>query len=229
VRQAIADQSMHHTPDELVGSMKQFVVDAARNWTVTGDRFEVWQESERVKKALWQWLRDGDSLGRDYARLFGLVIDDSGAPATVSRGRDGLALEIHSVRPAIRRGPLDRTTADLVIEITQRRDGYFEPSVQQAMDSRPAGTSPPVPPDFRYRAGATVIVDPATSEVRRVIRTRGTIVDDGELDRVRRFLQGGARARDNAFDGVREDSLSNRAALQHDEPFALLHDSVEVR
>jgi hypothetical protein len=228
LRQAIADQRMHHTPDELVKSMKRFVVDAARGWTVTSDRLEVWQESERVKVALWQWMRDGDSLGRDYARLFGLVIDDHGVPATVARGKDGLAVEIHSVRPAIRRGPLDRTTADLVIEVTQRRDGYFDPAVQQAMDQRPAGTPSPVVPDFRYRAGATVIVDPATSEVRRVIRTRGTIVDDAELDRVRRFLQGGARARDNAFDGVREDSLGRRMALHRDEPFALLHDSAEV-
>lgn len=229
VRQAIADQRMHLTAEELVTGMKHFVQDAARNWTVSTDRFEVWQESERVKKALWQWLRDGDSLGRDYARLFGLVIDERDAPATVSRGREGLAVEIHSVRPAIRRGPLDRTTADLVIEVTQRRDGYFDPAVQRAMDARPAGTPAPVPPDFRYRAGATVIVDPATSEVRRVIRTRGTVVDDDELGRVRRFLQGGSPGRDNAFDGVLEESIGRRSLLRRDEPFALLHDSAEVR
>lgn len=228
LRQAVADERMHHTPDEFVRGMRAFVAATTQGWTAAADRFAAWQESERVKKELWTWLRDADTLGRDYARLFGLVIDEAGVPATVARGRGGLALEIHSVRPAIRRAALERTTVDLVIEITQRRDGYFDAGLQRAMDARPTGTPAPTPPDFRYRAGATIIVDPVTSEVRRVIRTRGTILDDDELDRLRTFLQGGARGRDNAFDGVGQESMARRSARQYDEPFALLHAGAEV-
>lgn len=44
--------------------------------------------------------------------------------------------------------------------------------------------------DFKYRTGCTVLIDPATQEVRRVIRTAGTVADNTELDRIRRYLLG---------------------------------------
>ena len=69
--------------------------------------------------------------------------------------------------------------------------------------------------DFRYRAGCTLLLNPVTMEVRRVIRTPGTIADDAQLARVRRFLTGELQP-GNAFDAA-------RAALQAREPFALLH------
>jgi hypothetical protein len=117
---------------------------------------------------------------------------------------------------------------DLVIEITQRRDGYFSKDEQERMDNLPAnGRGKRTPPDFYYRAGATILVDPAKSEVRRVIRTPGTIADTGELDRVRDFLlsEGGLP---NAFDG-RAPSLRIREHGAREEPFALLHQLEDQR
>jgi len=226
LREMIADGSLQHLPEDLRGHLKPFVLDAARSWNLESDRFAVWQELDRLRTALWQWLRGGDSYGRDYARLFGLVIDEGDAPATVSRGKDGLAVEVHSVRPAVRRSMQGTPKTDLVIEVTQRRDGYFDPEVQTAMDAGPAKRQAP---DFIYRAGATIIIDPATREVRRVIRTPGTIIDNAELDRVRRFLLGEWGNSGNAFDGGVAASLSVSDERDRQEPFALLHALEEAR
>jgi hypothetical protein len=199
-------------------------------WHLESDRFEVWKLLDPMRKELWRWLLEGDSLGRDYARLLGLEIDDAAAPPTVARGKDGPAVEIHAVRPTLRRSVSGQISRDLVIEITQRRDGYFDPKVQEKMDTRGAdGKAPKGKPDFRYRSGATILIDPTTSEIRRIIRTPGTIVDDGELDRVRRFLCGTSGGSGNSFDGGQAMSLQELRAAGRDEPFAMLHLAEEVR
>ena len=65
-------------------------------------------------------------------------------------------------------------------------------------------------------------VDPATREVRRVIRTAGTISDELEMDRVRRFRMG-EHDGGNAFDGGLGVSLQFEDPNDRYEPFALLH------
>jgi hypothetical protein len=226
MQELIAEGSMRHLPADLRRHLKPFVLDAARNWNLESDRFQVWQDLDRLRPALWSWLHAGDSYGRDYARLFGLVIDDAEAPATVSRGKEGgPAIEVHSVRPAMRRSVQGTTKIDLVIEVTQRRDGYFDAGIQQQMD---AGGQERIPPDFIYRAGTTIVIDPATREVRRVIRTPGTIADDREMERVRRFRMGEHEG-GNAFDGGLWRSLRFERDDDRDEPFALLHAAEEVQ
>jgi hypothetical protein len=224
MQELIADGSMYHLPADLREHLKPFVLDAARNWNLESDRFEVWKDLDRLRPALWQWLRGGDSYGRDYARLFGLVIESGEAPATVSKGADGgPAVEVHSVRPAMRRTLQGSTSIDLVIEITQRRDGYFDDEIQKRMD---AGSTEKRQPDFIYRAGVTIVIDPATRDVRRVIRTAGTITDDFEMDRVRRFRMG-EHDGGNAFDGGLGVSLQHEDRMDRYEPFALLHAAEE--
>ncbi len=186
MKEMIADGSLWHLPEDLRVRLDPFRCPrASRNWNAR-------------KRLLWRSGRTSTGCGScsgsgcaratasaATARLFGLVIDEAEAPATVSRSRrGGPGVEIHAVRPAIRRTATGMTSTDLVIEITQRRDGYFDPKEQERVDGLP-----PVPtrvrskPDFRYRAGATILIDPTTREVRRVIRTPGTIADNGELDR----------------------------------------------
>ena len=240
MKEMMADGSLVHLPEELRIKLASFVLDATRNWNLETDRFKVWQDLDRVRAILWTWMRESGSVGRDYARLFGLVIDEAEAPPTVARGKDGPAVEIHAVRPAMRRTSAGTTSTDLVIEITQRRDGYFDEAEQAAMDApagpdRPrrgkgkAARDKPRTPDFRYRAGATILIDPSTREVRRVIRTAGTIADNDELARVRRFLLGEGGGSGNAFDGGLAMSLRGRDPNARDEPFALLHQIEEGR
>src|SRR4030095_15814372 len=79
------DEPFAHMPSELRPKMKDFLKDAADQWNLETDRYAVWQEFDKARSKLWKWLRDGDSFGRDYARLFGLIIDENKAPRTVYR------------------------------------------------------------------------------------------------------------------------------------------------
>jgi hypothetical protein len=228
MRERIADGTLEHMPDVLKSRPMTFAMTAAQRWNLESDRFQVWNDMEDVRTLLHNWLRDGDSFGRDYARLFGLEMDDAKAPPTVSRSRGEPAVEIHAARPTLRRTKHGTTRTDLLVEITQSRAGYFDPQDQARMDDQSSRPSRHQAPDFRYRAGATVIIDPATFEVRRIIRTPGTIADSAELDRVRRFLLGEFSTDGNSFDAGIAESLRARDAFDRDEPFAMLHQLEEL-
>jgi hypothetical protein len=160
--------------------------------------------------------------GRKLAPALGLVLDVDSPPPTVFRSptsENRVAVEVHSVRSAVRRSPRGGTVTDFVVEITQRRRGYFDPDKQKQMDSAGSNPGPDDKGDFRYRAGCTLLINPATMEVRRVIRTTGTIADDLHLSRIRQFLTGELQA-GNAFDAA-------PTALKAREPFALLHHHTE--
>lgn len=230
MKELMADGSLMLVPEEMRVRLEKFVVDASRNWNLESDRFEVWRDLDRVRGLLWSWLHEGDSAGQGYARLFGLETDDREAPPTVVRGQGGPAIEVHSVRPALRRTASGMLSTDLVVEITQRRHGYFDEKLQARMDAPAARRRRARErPDFIYRAGATVLIDPASREIRRVIRTAGTIADEGELERLRRYLRGRGGGSGNAFDGDLTPSLRRRAPAAREEPFALLHRVEEVR
>ena len=187
-----------------------------QSWTLESDRYKTWVGVDVDAAALWSWLMKGK--GRKLCPAFGLVVDENNPPPTVFRSpssNNTVAVEVHSVRRALRRSPRGETVADLVVEITQRRRGYFDTAKQKAMD-QPGNLDPQDKGDFRYRAGCTVLMDPTTMEVRRIIRTAGTIADDQHLERVRRFITEGASGPANAFHPARN-------AMQEREPFALLH------
>ena len=128
---------------------------------------------------------------------------------------------MHAVRPAIRRTTYGGPSTHLVVEITQRRRGYFDPEKQEELDGGPREIDEE--PDFRYRAGCTILIDPSTQKVRRVMKTAGDIADNEQLDRVRRFLLGETGKSGNAFDAGVALSLKLSGPVSRDEPFALLH------
>jgi hypothetical protein len=194
------------------GGKRSSVENRLRGWDLDTDRFQTWLGMDQNSFVLWSWLVRGK--GRDLAPAFGLVLDEAGAPRTVFRTRQGVAVEVHSVRTAVRRTPRGSPATDLVVELTQRRRGYFEPGKQKRMDALPPGREPEKE-DFVYRAGCTLLINRNTMEVRRVIRTPGTIADNRELARMRQFLSGGMEPA-NAF-------APARLALGAREPFALLH------
>jgi hypothetical protein len=221
----LQDLAMHPPKTyNLRQELNDFVVKAMRNWNLESNRYEVWKDLDGVREELWRWLRNADSMGRYYAQLFGLVIEDDKAPPTVFRKEDWPTVEIHSARPAIRRTLNGSTRTDVVIEITQRRRGYFDREVQMELDGGTPVLPQDAPPhDFVFRAGCTILLDPVTAEVRRVIRTPGTIADSTELERVRHFLTGEAGGVGNAFDAGLAASIDGGRRITRDEPFALLH------
>jgi hypothetical protein len=202
--------------------MKKYLRDSflrkIENWNLESDRYEVWKILRKLKIEVHSWLRQGDHIGKSYGDLFGLVIFDSDAKPTVYRNDQNYPrLEIHSVRPAIRQTIAGSYKTDIVIEVTQRRKGYFDPEVQKIKDQ--PGAMQDEKGDFIYRAGCTVLVNAATQEIRRVIRTVGDINSDKELDKVRNYLLGKHGSTGNAFDaGINQSS--------EDEPFSILHQDI---
>lgn len=113
--------------------------------------------------------------------------------------------DVHSLRPCCRIGPDGQQQLDLIAEVVQHRAGYFDPDLQStvdksghpwafsAQDHRRTGWKE-VPgkktPDFWFRGGCTLIIDPATGELRYCIRKR--INDDVRLDQQRKFEQASA-------------------------------------
>jgi hypothetical protein len=190
-------------------------------WDLDSDRLEIWKHMQENRRAVWGWLHR--SRGRKYCKAFGLVIGKD-APATVYRKKTGEpTVEVHSVRTALRRDAHGSIVTDLVVEITQRRRGYFKKEDQEKADKRSTPFSAKEKGDFKYRAGCTIIIDTKQNVFRHIIRTPGPIDDDIELERIRQFPTGDAGPSANAFAGMRAVSLRERAYRGLNEPFALLH------
>jgi hypothetical protein len=195
--------------------------DLSVDWDLDIDREQAWRRMRDNGKEFHRWLTEGP--GRTWAPALGLTLDP-GAPPSVARAPDGRtpSVEVHSVRTALRRGARGALVTELVVAITQRRFGWFDAKRQQKFDGdgradaaqrAAAGKS-----DFLFRRGCTVLIDPSTMDVRRVIRTRGDVADDALLEELRAFLTGEDPDPPNAFAGL------HRALGDDDEEgFARLH------
>lgn len=200
-------------------------LDVSTIWSLESERYQTWKASSILRKHLYKWLREGDHYGKDYAKLFGLVTDES-APPTVYRKKglpDLPTVEVHSVRPTLRRTLRGSTSTDLVVEITQRRRGYFDPKMQEEKDRPDATFAPGDDGDFKYRAGCTLLIDTVNQKIRYVIRTAGTIADNEALERMRRYHCGEiGLSGSNAFDAGLPRSAAEDPQRRN-EPFALMH------
>jgi hypothetical protein len=194
--------------------------DLSLDWDLEVDREYAWRKMRDNGQEFHRWLTEGP--GRTWAPALGLTLDPA-APPSVARGKDGTtpAVEVHSVRTALRRGTRGAIVTELVVAITQRRLGWLDAKKQERIDrdTRPdaSARAAAAKSDFRFRRGCTVLIDPSTMEVRRVIRTPGTVADDGLLEELRAFLTGEDPDPPNAFAGMRH-------GLEDDEEsFARLH------
>lgn len=140
--------------------------------------------------------------------------------ATIKTGKNGPKFEVHSARIARRQGPNGETLDQLIVQVTQRREGYFDPRKQlladagRMMDAKRIARFPKgwADCDFIFRGGATFHVDLRDGRLRRIIRKR--IDNDMRLDEQRHYLKGDSMARAVAMRG--------RAV---NEPFAFVHRS----
>lgn len=179
------------------------------------------------KAKFWNWLMKsgGDSQHAIWQTACGVlfraglggepqlhsVLDwpaEDGKPA-----RDKPAVEVHSMRTTRRMGPDGQDVRQLVIEVTQRRRGFFDRAKQDAEDK---GQGPPAKPDFVFRGGATLIFDMFDGSLRYAIRKR--ITDDKRLAAQRDFLD----ERRNAGLGMAYRGPAD-TARPADEPFAMIH------
>jgi hypothetical protein len=197
------------------------------DWRLTTERREIFSQTQRSQAMLHGWLFEPAGLAA--AQAAHLVLDKD-APEAFYRDRAGVpSLEVHSVRPARRIGPDDQTLTQIVIEITQRRRGYYDPALQEQADR---GMSNPPKPDFIFRGGCTLLVDLDTAQVRYCVYKR--IRSANRLERMRRFLagDGAASLRATYLGDARRAYYARIVAGPKDgadeagaEPFALLHRS----
>ena len=124
-------------------------------------RDEVIQSSEDNRYKLWEWLGEPDrkrpAIDRAWEKALGIYFVQPRGLDGVFLGKwGGPAFEVHSVRTTRRSGPDGQDVRQLVIEVTQRRRGYFDPKRQKLVD---AGKAPRGKGDFVFRGGATLIID----------------------------------------------------------------------
>ena len=220
VRSLFTEERSIDDPDQMARQRSRAKKMARLSWDLESDRRETWEAIDDQAAALWAWLMNGP--GKKLAPAIGLVLDENSPPPTVFRSAtttNRVAVEVHSVRSAVRRSPRGGTVTDFVVEITQRRRGYFDAAKQAKKDAPGSSLGSNEQGDFRYRAGCTLLINPATMEVRRVIRTPGTISDDAQLTRIREFLIGELDPGNSFYAG--------RNLLHAREPFALLHQDFE--
>ncbi len=187
-------------------------------WDMEGEREAIWCGIERNRWTVWRWLMFGG--GRDVAGEAGLVVEPQPHCGTLYLARGGRlpnpAVEPHTVRVARRRTTRGELLTTLVVEVTQRRRGYYDHAQQADQDQQTVYDHDAVG-DFTYRTGATLILDPIRMRVLRIIRTPFLITDNAGLERQRAYLLGAAAEAGNAFHAARYQ------LMRGGEPFALLH------
>lgn len=186
------------------------------------DRRFLFEQSCRNQARLHTWLTK--SATTPVLEGLGLTLAPN-APASIFRKDGKPTLEVHSVRPAYRVGPNGRTIADLVVEVTQRRRGYYNARTQEQVDRGEIG---PPQPDFIFRGGATMLLNLETRQVRYAIIKR--VNSERRLEAMRRFLTRNLNpslrmtyygdSRRTYFQAMNQELLL--------EPFALLHSDADL-
>jgi hypothetical protein len=235
VRNLNEESLVWHAPNESEqAAFGNVFKDAARlrdlipHWELTTNREMIFKSAQTSRRLVHSWFLEPSA--QEAVKAAGLVLDPN-APEAFYRGTDLIPkLEVHSVRPARRIGPAGQTVIDLVIEMTQRRRGYRDPEVQEAADR---GAQPSPKPDFIYRGGCTLLVDPNTARVRYCVYKR--ILSKNRLERMRRYLYDQSTPSLQAiyFGDPRDVYFQNITGSNHAngqrqlEPFALLHRSFD--
>ena len=177
------------------------------------DREIVWNAQNFYCRLFWGLLSDPEN--EQLLKFLGLDCSQN-APGTVYRSEltQRPSFEVHSVRMANRRDARGQVEREYVVEVMQRRRGYFDPDKQRKMDARtdlPASERG----DFTFRRGCTLLIDAGPYRIRRVIRTEGDISDSGALERMRAFLTKRGETPPNAFAGDRSSDGRETFAKLH--------------
>ena len=239
VRSLSTESLLWHSPgeDEQKAFLKVFgspsrIRKLVPDWGLTTDRRKIHEQAERSQRILHKWFTAPEAA--EAAKSAQIILDntDPKFPKSFYCDKNGVPrLEVHSVRPARRISPEDQTLTDLVVEMTQRRRGYLDPHIQEQVDR---GDIDPPKPDFIFRGGCTLLVDPETAKVRYCVYKR--ITSQSRIERMRQHLGGDTNPSLRAtylgdprgmyfqrlISGMRDQ---NEAAQV--EPFALLHRSFE--
>lgn len=182
------------------------------------DRSETAEHAELNRLKVHQWLGDfmdgAAEGGMEWEDTCGVIFPLPGreVPRSVSHWPDREArvkVEVHSVRAIRRIGPDGQDQRQLIVEIAQKRRGFYLAD-QQEQEERSVGDARAG--DFIFRGGATLIFDLRERKLRYAIRKR--INDDGRLEAQRQFAQEGMAT---------ALAATYNATTRAREPFAMMH------
>jgi hypothetical protein len=177
------------------------------DWDLSCDRRKTYEQMHQNNQRFHTWLAAHVGDGRDL--LLGLSLGPK-TPGSIPRNDQNVPkFEVHSFRPCRRIGPDGQERSDVLVEVVQRRKAFFDRELQKKVDG---GQEADARPDFYFRGGCTLIIDPETGDLRYCIRK--SVCDDSRLDEERRFRQG------QFGDRVGGIYLQDGAGMS---PFAFLH------
>ena len=176
-------------------------------------RREIFEKTEKIGFELNKWIvREGHAALKEFGKLAGITFEFNleglrGAPSPDASGKPtGVPkFQIHSLRPARRVGPDGDSLNQLIISIIQSRDIKIEQPGEQ-------------PLDFIFRGGSTLVLDLDTMQLRYAITK--DLSDPDRLERHKQYRRG------LSMDGSARATYFRHIA-NTDEPFALLHRSLE--
>ena len=191
-------------------------------WNRGSDPEKVFLQTMECRRTLHQWFMDPGALAAAEAAHLQMDKLEENKTDAIYRDKDGLPeLEVHSIRPARRVGPDGQTVTELVIEMTQRRRGYYNAEKQRKVES---GELAPMEPDFIFRGGCTLLVDLETARVRYCIYK--DLSSKNRIERMRKYLENGSCPSLQATylgDPGKEFSHFNGEQGSRLEPIASLH------
>lgn len=231
-RGILPEKCLSLAPDSLLWESPNIELDAkellnapkgthALDITPQYQRHKGFRQAERNRKIVWYWVMKVCSSNSGWADALGVVFNTNRTSGYIAGslffGRDFSrpAVEVHSVRTCRRAGPDGQDLRLLVIEVTQRRQGFLNTADQEFQDQQDlVSLTPPLTSDFQFRGGATLIIDLRDGKVRYVIRKR--IDDVDRLAAQRQFFETGTGSL----------TLTYRGVNAKDNPFAMTHRGV---
>lgn len=164
----------------------KFLAELVPDWNLESqDRQEMFTQNQQNQ------IKVHNRLSADHAAAEAAqIVLNTDAPKTFHRNTpDGPPnFQVYSTRPARRIGPDGNTVTDLVVEIIQSRNGYFDPKVQAKADKGDKVKAP----DFILRGGCTMLIDSREGIVRYCIYKRPG--SENRLTRMREYLTGNENA-----------------------------------
>jgi hypothetical protein len=151
-------------------------------WRAIRDRKRLWQTMRRNVEIVKNWVDHYCST--TFGDELGLALSTD-APRSVYRDGSRTCVEVHSVRLARRITPQGGAVSDLIVEIIQRRRGYFDANRQDTVDK---STSEPPDGDFTFYGGCTLLIDPSDHKIRYAITKH--VLSDSRLKLEREFRGG---------------------------------------
>jgi hypothetical protein len=163
-------------------------------WRLRGDRYASFVQVAQFRKRFHSWLLRDRHLREGRDEFLGLSLE-ADAPSGIRRNATGPVFEVHSIRPCQRIGPDGQVLRDTVVEIVQKRLGFFDEAEQCRVDKDPAIAVDPklykrakARSDFEFRGGCTLIIDPDSGDIRYCIKK--PIFEGERLAKEREFRQG---------------------------------------